>query len=78
MLVIALWAVLATITAAAAFGGIRYRSGAEVAIVVFAAITLDAILRLRAGDSRRDRSASADNQGSSGAIGDPTVQFPGN
>ena len=41
VLVIGLWAVLATITAATAFGTTRYRTAAEVSIVVFAAITLE-------------------------------------
>ncbi len=69
VLVIALWAVLATITAATAFGGIRYRSGAEIAIVVFAAITIDAFVnRLGRGRSLVD-STSAENQGAAGMIG---------
>jgi len=78
VLVIALWALLATITAATAFGGIRYRSGAEVAIVVFAAITLDALLRRRAMDRSSETSAGTDHDSSGGVVGDPTVQFPGN
>ena len=41
VLVIGLWAVLATLTAATAFGTTRYRTAAEVSIVMFAAITLE-------------------------------------
>ena len=41
VLVIGLWAVLATITAATAFGTTRYRTAAEVSIVMFAAITFE-------------------------------------
>ena len=78
VLVIALWALLATITAATAFGGIRYRSGAEVAIVVFAAITLNALLRRRAMDRSSETSAGTDHDSSGGVVGDPAVQFPGN
>jgi 4-amino-4-deoxy-L-arabinose transferase-like glycosyltransferase len=78
VLVIALWAVLATITAATAFGGIRYRSGAEVAIVVFAAITLDALLGRRSVDRSRETSAGTDHESSGGMIGDPTVKISGN
>jgi len=43
VLVIGLWMVLATFTAATAFGMTRYRIGAEVSIVLFAAITFDAL-----------------------------------
>lgn len=43
VLVIGLWVVLATITAATAFGTTRYRIAAEVSIVLFAAITFDAL-----------------------------------
>jgi hypothetical protein len=43
VLVIGLWAVLATITAATAFGTTRYRTAAEVSIVMFAAITIEAL-----------------------------------
>ena len=41
VLVVGLWAVLATITAATAFGTTRYRTAAEVSIVMFAAISLE-------------------------------------
>jgi len=41
VLVIGLWAVLATITAATAFGTTRYRTAAEVSIVIFASITFE-------------------------------------
>jgi len=43
VLVIGLWVVLATLTAATAFGNTRYRVAAEVSIVLFAAIALDAL-----------------------------------
>lgn len=43
VLVLALWAGLATFTAATAFGNIRYRTAAEITITVFAAIAFDAI-----------------------------------
>jgi len=43
VLVVGLWVVLATITAATAFGTTRYRTAAEVSIVLFAAITFDAL-----------------------------------
>jgi len=46
LLVVALWAVLATITAATAFGSTRYRTAAEVSVVVLAAVTIDALVRL--------------------------------
>jgi len=41
VLVVGLWALLATITAATAFGTTRYRTAAEVSIVMFAAITIE-------------------------------------
>jgi hypothetical protein len=41
VLVVGLWAVLATVTAATAFGTTRYRTAAEVSIVMFAAISLE-------------------------------------
>lgn len=41
VLVVGLWALLATFTAATAFGTTRYRTAAEVSIVMFAAITLE-------------------------------------
>jgi len=41
VLVVGLWAVLATITAATAFGTTRYRTAAEVSIVMFAAISME-------------------------------------
>lgn len=41
VLVIGLWAVLATFTAATAFGTTRYRTAAEVSIVMFATIAID-------------------------------------
>jgi len=77
VLVIATWAVLATITAATAFGGIRYRSGAEVTLVVFAAITLDALLRRPTRNQLTDQSTGADHKGPTSVIGDPAVQIPG-
>jgi 4-amino-4-deoxy-L-arabinose transferase-like glycosyltransferase len=43
VLVVGLWVVLATITAATAFGTTRYRTAAEVSIVLFAAVTFDAL-----------------------------------
>ncbi len=46
VLVIGLWAILATLTAAGAFGNTRYRTAAEVSIVVFAAVAIDALVRL--------------------------------
>jgi len=54
VLVIGLWAVLATITAATAFGTTRYRTAAEVSIVMFAAITIEALWLI----VQRRRSAS--------------------
>lgn len=42
VLVIGLWVILATITAATAFGTTRYRTAAEVSIVMFASIAVDA------------------------------------
>lgn len=73
VLVIALWAVLATVTAATAFGGIRYRSAAEITIIVFAAITIDSILSLILSRFARKpgvrRSSSTDDQRSAGVIG---------
>ena len=42
-LVIGFWVVMATFTAASAFGSTRYRIAAEVSVVVFAALALDAI-----------------------------------
>jgi 4-amino-4-deoxy-L-arabinose transferase-like glycosyltransferase len=41
VLVVGLWAVLATVTAATAFGTTRYRTAAEVSLVMFAAISLE-------------------------------------
>lgn len=43
VLVLALWAGLATLTAASAFGNVRYRTAAEITITIFAAIAFDAI-----------------------------------
>lgn len=43
VLVPGLWAVMATITAATAFGATRYRIAAEVSIVLFAALAADAL-----------------------------------
>ena len=43
VLVLGLWAVMATVTAATAFGATRYRIAAEVSIVLFAALALDAL-----------------------------------
>lgn len=43
VLVLALWAVLVTFTAATTFGNIRYRTAAEISIVMFSAIAFDAI-----------------------------------
>ena len=43
VLVIGLWVVLATLTAATAFGNTRYRVAAEVSIVLFAAVGFDAL-----------------------------------
>lgn len=54
VLVLLLWAGLVTFTAATAFGNIRYRTAAELTIVMFSAITIDAIwsavVRRRGGD----------------------------
>ena len=43
VLVVALWAVLATFTAATTFGNTRYRTAAEVSIVILASIAFDAL-----------------------------------
>ena len=56
VLVIGLWAVLATVTAATAFGTTRYRTAAEVSIVMFAAITIEALWLLL--QRRRNASTS--------------------
>ncbi len=57
VLVIGLWVVLATITAATAFGTTRYRTAAEVSIVMFAAISVDALVDLLG--RRRQRAAES-------------------
>jgi hypothetical protein len=46
LLVVGLWVVLATITAATAFGSTRYRTAAEVSVVVLAAVAIDGVVRL--------------------------------
>ena len=46
LLVLGLWAVLATFTAATAFGSTRYRTAAEVSIVILAAVAIDALVRV--------------------------------
>jgi hypothetical protein len=43
--VLGLWAVLATVTAATAFGNTRYRTAAEVSIVILATVGIDALVR---------------------------------
>jgi hypothetical protein len=43
VLVLLLWAALVTFTAATTFGNIRYRTAAEISIVMFATISFDAI-----------------------------------
>ncbi len=53
VLVLLLWAALATFTAATAFGNIRYRTAAEITITIFSAIAFDAIWSAIAG--RRSR-----------------------
>ena len=45
LLVLGLWALLATFTAASAFGSTRYRIAAEVSVVILSAVTIDAIIR---------------------------------
>ena len=60
VLVIGLWAVLATITAATAFGTTRYRTAAEVSIVMFAAITVEALWLFI--DRKRHRSSDGDER----------------
>jgi 4-amino-4-deoxy-L-arabinose transferase-like glycosyltransferase len=45
LLVLGLWAVLATVTAATAFGNTRYRTAAEVSIVILATVGIDALVR---------------------------------
>ncbi|CAB4324669.1 MAG: hypothetical protein F2520_12000 [Actinobacteria bacterium] len=54
VLVLLLWVGLVTFTAATTFGNIRYRTAAEISIVMFAAISFDAIwsmLERRRGDT---------------------------
>lgn len=61
VLVLLLWVVLVTFTAATTFGNLRYRTAAEVAIVMFAAISFDAIwdaIRRRFGSGARSRTAT--------------------
>jgi len=58
VLVVGLWALLATFTAATAFGTTRYRIAAEVSIVMFAAITFDylfALIQSRRSSKQRER-----------------------
>lgn len=43
VLVVGLWVLMATFTAATAFGSTRYRIAAEVSVVLFAALALDAL-----------------------------------
>jgi len=61
VLVVGLWVVLATITAATAFGTTRYRTAAEVSIVMFAAITIEAIWLLIQRKRNRDSSPEHDS-----------------
>lgn len=61
VLVVGLWVVLATITAATAFGTTRYRTAAEVSIVMFAAITIEAIWLLIQRKRNRDSSPETDS-----------------
>ena len=60
VLVVGLWAVLATVTAATAFGISRYRIAAEVSIVMFAAIAIDALMRRSMDRLRTDTTPSMD------------------
>ncbi len=55
VLVLLLWAALVTFTAATAFGNLRYRTAAEITVVMFAAISFDAIW----GAMSRSRTAPA-------------------
>ena len=61
VLVVGLWVVLATITAATAFGTTRYRTAAEVSIVMFAAIAIEAIWLLIQRKRNRDSSPETDS-----------------
>ncbi len=78
VLVLLLWAVLVTITAATAFGNIRYRTAAEISIVMFSAITFDAIWsavgRRRGAEGEEPMipaPASAPNRGDTGGFAEP-------
>jgi hypothetical protein len=64
--VLGLWAVLATVTAASAFGNTRYRTAAEVSIVLLATVSIDAIVRRL----RREPPPPPDRPGS--GLGRPT------
>jgi 4-amino-4-deoxy-L-arabinose transferase-like glycosyltransferase len=66
LLVLGLWAVLATVTAASAFGNTRYRTAAEVSIVLLATVSIDAIVRRL----RREPPPPPDRPGS--GLGRPT------
>ena len=60
VLVVGLWVIVVTITAASAFGNTRYRTAAEISIVIFAAIAFDALPglvgRIRERSNRRSAS----------------------
>jgi hypothetical protein len=60
LLAVGLWAVLAVITAATAFGSTRYRTAAEVSVVVLAAVAIDAGIRLLRKEPVLGRGRSAD------------------
>lgn len=62
VLVIGLWAVLATVTAATAFGTTRYRTAAEVSIVMFAAITIEALWMLLQRNRQRHSAVPSETQ----------------
>ena len=70
VLVLLLWAALATFTAATAFGNIRYRTAAEITITIFAAISFDAIWGAIAG---RRTSSAADADGAAPVSADAGV-----
>ena len=71
VLVLLLWAALVTFTAATTFGNIRYRTAAEISIVMFSAITFDAIW---SAVQRRRRAAAGES--SPPAPGDTPAPIP--
>ena len=74
LLVVGLWAVLATITAATAFGSTRYRTAAEVSVVVLAAVAIDAGVRLWRREPVIERRAAAGADADPGDLGDPAAR----